>query len=340
MRISIRIIGVFYLASGFISLGLFLKYLYSPGKNLLGDVFMEDMLWFIPSYLLLCVGLLSFYKSKISLKIAAYIAFLVVAPSVILLFAYLGRHNEFGFGGALFFTAIGYGIPIFIISSICAFLLNRESNMMVEDEKVQNKMALIVMLSTGILAVLLSVYPVKRVVADEVFRANMRTAKSQISLGPWEEKIIDETQPLNCKGLKLKKKIKIYSQLNVPEGQYQFLIAVKNNKEGPNATFTVGEIREPNVPKVIITLDDKPVGSWYVDQTIGGGNHQLTVEMSPCFGWLNNKGDTVTGSYNFLLSLYPSGAYMLGYRNELLSKSRNETGQHYTSKEYLLNELQ
>ena len=95
MRISIRIIGVLYLAFGFISLGLFLKHLYSPGKNLLGDVFIEDMLWFIPSYLLLCVGLLSFYKSKISLKIAAYIAFLVVAPSVILLFAYLGRHNEF-----------------------------------------------------------------------------------------------------------------------------------------------------------------------------------------------------------------------------------------------------
>jgi len=138
MKISLsRIIGLLYLAFGFVLLGLFLKYLTSPSKELLGDVFLEDMLWFIPSYLLLAVGLLSLYGSKLSLKIATYALLLFIAPSIVLTFAYLGRNNEWGFGGTLFFSAIMYGIPSFLISGISAFLLNKESNKITTTEKFQ-----------------------------------------------------------------------------------------------------------------------------------------------------------------------------------------------------------
>src|SRR3989344_7732957 len=214
MRISIaRIIGLLNIIFGLIILSFLLWYLYSPEKNSSGDVFLEDLLWFVPAYLLLGVGLLSLYGSKLSLRIAAWSAFLLITPSILLTLVYLNRSGEL-----IILGAIIYGIPLFLISGICTFFLNRESNRIMGEEGFREKSTLVLMISTVVLALLISIIPVKRLVADEAFRRKTETLKSQASVGNWSESLITNDDSSTCNQPRLTKKIQVKFNIIVPDG--------------------------------------------------------------------------------------------------------------------------
>src|SRR3989338_1013657 len=322
MRISIaRIIGLLNIIFGLIILSFLLWYLYSPEKNSSGDVFLEDLLWFVPAYLLLGVGLLSLYGSKLSLRIAAWSAFLLITPSILLTLVYLNRSGEL-----IILGAIIYGIPLFLISGICAFFLNRESNRIVEGEGFREKSTLVLMISTMVLALLLSILPIKRVVADKAFRQKTETLKTKTSISNWNDTLVSEENSAGCTQLQLAKKIQVHFDIVVPDGEQQFILDVLRSQRGTGVSQAFsGKEMTDNFQEMIF----KKKG---IDKSLVSGTHAFTLEISPCLF----ESDTTAISYLINVELHPLGAKYLG-TNDLLYNSN--LGQDFVTKKYSVEEL-